>query len=91
MRRFDLEHAFRFVKQTLGWTTPRVRHPEQADRWTWVMVAAYTQLRLARVCVADQRLPWERPLPAGALTPYRVRRAFPALLLALGTLSRYAR
>lgn len=33
-RRFDLEHTFRFLKQTLGWTTPRVRHPEQADRWT---------------------------------------------------------
>ncbi len=35
IRRFDLEHTFRFLKQTLGWTTPRVRHPEQADRWTW--------------------------------------------------------
>ncbi len=35
-RRFDLEHTFRFLKQTLGWTTPRVRHPEQADRWSWL-------------------------------------------------------
>jgi DDE superfamily endonuclease len=32
VRRFDLEHTFRFLKQALGWTTPRVRHPEQADR-----------------------------------------------------------
>jgi hypothetical protein len=32
IRRFDLEHTFRFLKQTLGWTTPRVRHPEQDDR-----------------------------------------------------------
>jgi hypothetical protein len=31
VRRFDLEHAIRFLKQTLGWTAPRVRHPEQAD------------------------------------------------------------
>jgi hypothetical protein len=31
-RRFDLEHTFRFLKQTLGWTAPRVRYPEQADR-----------------------------------------------------------
>lgn len=85
MRRFDLEHTFRFVKQTLGWTTPRVRHPEQADRWSWLVVAAYTQLRLARTCVWDQRLPWERRVPAGALTPYRVRWAFSALLLTLGT------
>ena len=48
VRRFDLEHTFRFAKQTLGWTTPRPRHPEQADRWTWLVLAAYTQLRLAR-------------------------------------------
>ena len=34
-------------KQTLGWTTPRVRHPEQADRWTWLVLVAYAQLRLA--------------------------------------------
>src|SRR3954454_13176289 len=30
IRRFDLEHTFRFCKQALGWTTPRVRTPEQA-------------------------------------------------------------
>jgi hypothetical protein len=88
VRRFDLEHTIRFVKQTLGWTTPRVRHPEQADRWTWLVVAAYTQLRLARTGVSDRRLPWEQRLPAGALTPYRVRRAFSGLLLALGTPAR---
>src|SRR5215207_6882347 len=41
VRRFDLEHTFRFFKQTLGWTTPRLRHPEQADRWSWLIVAAY--------------------------------------------------
>jgi hypothetical protein len=85
VRRFDLEHTFRFVKQTLGWTTPRVRHPEQADRWTWLVVASYTLLRVARAAVADQRLPWERRLRAGTLTPYRVRRALLALLVAVGT------
>jgi hypothetical protein len=34
VRRFDLEHTLRFLKQSLGWTTPRLRHPEQADRWS---------------------------------------------------------
>jgi len=85
IRRFDLEHTFRFLKQTLNWTVPRVRLPEQADRWTWLVVTAYTQLRLARSCVIDQRLPWERPLEAGKLTPYRVRRRFWTLLLEVGT------
>jgi hypothetical protein len=85
VRRFDLEHTLRFCKQSLGWTTPRVRHPEQADRWTWLVVAAYTQLRLARPWIADRRLPWERPLEPGKLTPARVRRALSALLPMVGT------
>jgi hypothetical protein len=85
VRRFDLEHTLRFCKQSLGWATPGVRHPEQADRWTWLVVAAYTQLRLARPWIADRRLPWERPLALGTLTPARVRRALSALLPMVGT------
>jgi hypothetical protein len=85
VRRFDLEHTVRFAKQTLGWTTPRPRHPEQADRWTWLVLAAYAQLRLARQLVCDQRLPWERPRPQRRLSPVRVRRGFPQLLCALGS------
>jgi hypothetical protein len=85
VRRFDLEHAFRFLKQTLGWTTPRVRRPEQADRWTWLVLVAFTQLRLARPCVEDLRLPWERRYDPGRLRPARVRRVVLALLLELGT------
>ena len=84
-RRFDIEHTFRFLKQTFGWSTPRVRHPEQADRWTWLVLTAYTQLRLARPCVLDRRLPWERRYEPGRLTPVRVRRAVLALLAELGT------
>ncbi|MDF2743243.1 MAG: hypothetical protein K0S88_4619 [Actinomycetia bacterium] len=85
IRRFDLEHSVRFAKQILGWTTPRPRTPEQADRWTWLVLAGYTQLRLAREIAGDQRLPWERPRPQPRLSPYRVRRGFPRLLAALGS------
>src|SRR5512144_1579981 len=88
LRRFDIEHTFRFVKNTLGWTTPSLRTPEQADRWTWLIVAAYTQLRLARNLVEDQRLPWERRTKTGQLTPARVRRGFPRLGATLGTPAR---
>jgi hypothetical protein len=84
-RRFDCEHTIRFCKQTLGWTTPRPRTPAQAERWTWLVVAAYTQLRLARELVADQRLAWERPRPPGQLSPYRVRRGVSRLLCAVGS------
>jgi len=80
-----IEHTIRFAKQTLGWTTPRPRHPEQADRWTWLVLAAHAQLRLARAVVADTRLPWERPRPPGRLSPVRVCRGFPRLLVRLGS------
>ena len=79
LRRFDIEHTFRFCKHTLGWTTPRLCTPEQADRWTWTIAAAYTQLRLARPLVADQRLPWEKPAKPGKLTPAVSGAGFDAL------------
>jgi len=76
LRRFDLEHTFRLFKQVLGWTTPKIRDPAAADRWTWLIIAVYAQLRLARPLAGDLRLPWERPCPPGRLTPARVRRGF---------------
>ena len=76
LRRFDLEHTFRLFKQTLGWTAPRLRDPAAADRWTWLVIAAHTQLRLARWLTTDLRRPWERPCPTERLTPARVRRGF---------------
>jgi hypothetical protein len=79
LRRFDLEHTFRFLKQTLGWTRPRLRTPAQADRWTWLILAGYTQLRLARGLSTDLRRPWETPLDPHQLTPGRVRRGFPRI------------
>lgn len=88
LRRFDIEHTYRFVKNTLGWTTPRICTPEQADRWTWLIVAAYTQLRLARGLVADLRLPWEKPRDPDKLTPARIRRGFRALAATIGTPAR---
>jgi hypothetical protein len=67
---------FRFLKQHLGWTRPKLRDPAAADRWTWLVIAAYAQLHLARDLAADIRLPWQRPCPPGRLTPARVRRGY---------------
>jgi hypothetical protein len=85
--RFSIEHTFRFFKQGLKWTTPKLRSPEAADRWTWLVILAYVQLRLARPLVVDHHLPWQTPLPAEKLTPARVRRAFSHLLPTLGRLA----
>ena len=77
IHRFDIEHAIKFQKATLGWVTPSLRLPGQADRWTAIILASYAQLVLARPLAADQRLPWERPRDPARLTPGRVRRDFP--------------
>ena len=76
LRRFDLEHTFRLFKQTLGWTRPKIRDPAAADRWTWLIIAAHTQLRLARPSPPTCAAPGRRPAPPGRLTPARVRRGF---------------
>ncbi|MGZ6870009.1 MAG: NF041680 family putative transposase, partial [Frankiaceae bacterium] len=71
-------------KQTLGLTRPRLRTPEQADRWVWLLIAAHTQLRLARPLAEDLRRPWEAPLSSEKLTPGRVRRGFPRVRATAG-------
>jgi len=71
-----LEHTFRLFKQVLGWTAPKIRDPAAADRWTWLIITAHAQLRLARHLASDLRLPWERPAPPSRLTPARVHRDF---------------
>ncbi|MFD7262225.1 NF041680 family putative transposase [Streptomyces sp. NPDC059874] len=88
LRRFDVEHTFRLLKQTLGWTRPMLRDSAAADRWTWLVLAAHAQLRLARPLAADLRRPWERPGEPNRLTPARVRRGFRNLRAKTGTPAR---
>jgi hypothetical protein len=86
LARFDEEHAFRFVKGTLGLTAAKVRTPQQADRWVRLVMAAYAELLLARPLAADLRRPWETRPPAGRpLPPGRVRRGFTNIRRYLGT------
>jgi DDE superfamily endonuclease len=89
LRRFDLEHTFRFLKSRLGWDRPMLRDPAAADRWTWLVIACYAQLRLARTLAADIRLPWQRPHARPeeprVMTPGRVRAGFRLVRETLGT------
>jgi hypothetical protein len=87
--RFDIEHAIRTLKGTLGLTAAKVRAPEQADRWARVVTAAHAQLLLARPLAADLRRPWEKhPDPARPLSPGRVRRGFRNIRPQIGTPAR---
>lgn len=73
------------VSSRTPWAGPHRRcAPRTGRRWTWLIVAAYTQLRPARGIVADIRLPWQRPREPGKLTPARVRRGLPRLRATIG-------
>ena len=82
-RRFAVEHGYKFAKGDLLWTAPRLRTPEQMERWTDVVSAVHNEIGLARALVQAQRLPWEaatRPL-----TPRQVRRALGRIIVQVGT------
>jgi len=84
-RRFDEEHTFRFLKQDLMWTLPALLQPTTAEVWTWLTLAAYTQLRLARPLSHDLRLPWQKPTNPDRIPPRRVRRDFRRVRALVGT------
>ena len=85
LHRYDMEHTWRFAKTALGWHKAALRLPGQFARWTWIIISAITQLRLARALAEDHRLPWERRRRPGRLTPGRVRRDFARLAALAGT------
>jgi hypothetical protein len=85
-RRFGQEHGYRFDKQDLLWSAPRVRTPEQMERWTDLVAVVHNQLVLARPQVEGERRPWEARRRAA--TPRQVRRAMGRIIAQLGTPAR---
>lgn len=59
-----------------GLDHPATARPGRGRTWTWLILAVYAQLWLARPLTGDLRRPWEKPAQAGRLTPARVRRGF---------------
>jgi hypothetical protein len=94
-RRYSIEHGYRFDKQELMWTEPRLRTPEKLELWSWIVAAAHHQITQARTFVAGQCHPWQRTSGKdngpSQTTPAQVRRAFGAILAKVGTPARPAR
>lgn len=82
-RRFGQEHGYRFDKQALLWEKPRLRTPEQFERWSQVVAIAHNHLVLARDVVEPVLRPWENQHRTA--TPQQVRRGINTLLAQLGT------
>jgi DDE superfamily endonuclease len=84
--RYSHEHGYRLDKQVLLWDEPRLRTPEQTERWTQIVACAHNQLVLARSLVEGVYRPWEHR--RWVVTLSQVRRAMPTLLMQLGTPAR---
>lgn len=83
LRRFAVDHWYRFIKQRLHWTLPMLSTPEQCDRWSDLMPLMTWELWLARDIVIDNPLPWQKH--ETKLTPGRVAQAIPGILVRVST------
>jgi hypothetical protein len=86
LRRFTVDHWYRFLKQRLHWTLPKLSTPKQCERWSDLMPIMTWELWLARDIVADNPLPWQKLLVS--LTPGRVAQAMESILTTIGTPAR---
>ena len=83
LRRFGVDHWYRFAKQRLHWTLPNLRTPEQSQRWSDLMPLMSWQLWLAKDLVVENRLPWQAATIN--LTPGRVAQSMISVLVEIGT------
>lgn len=83
LRRFCVDHWYRFIKQRLHWCLPQLSTAEQTAVWSDLMPLMTWQLWLARKDSQDNPLPWQKPLKHK--TPGRVANAFATILVTIGT------
>lgn len=83
LRRFAVDHWYRFAKQRLHWTLPKLSTREQCDRWSDLMPLLTWQLWLARELVNDRPLPWQKLVTN--LTPGRVAQSMGGVFAVIGT------
>jgi DDE superfamily endonuclease len=83
LRRFALEHWYRFAKQRLHWTQPQFGSTQVAERWSALMPLMTWQLWLARLECVDSPLPWQAP--QDNLAPGRVAQTFAVIIAAIGS------
>jgi hypothetical protein len=78
LRRFTIEHWYRFVRQRLHWTCPKFPTLAQTEVWSDLMPLMTWQLWLARKIVCDCPLPRQKTMTQ--LSPGRIANSFAPLL-----------
>jgi hypothetical protein len=81
--RYGIEHCYRFRKQDLLWTEPKLRTPEKFEAWTGIVDAAQNQITVAREYRKDIRQPWAKRKTEA--TPQQVRAWLQTIIALLGT------
>ncbi len=82
-RRYPIDHWYRFAKDRLHWTLPRLETLAQAEHWSDLMPLITWQLWLARPVVEDFRLSWQKPQTK--LSPGRVCQSWTSIMPEIGT------
>jgi hypothetical protein len=72
--RYDIEHMFRFMKQTLGFTSFHPGGTHQADNWAWLQACVLGLLAVGRRIITDIPNRWEKTVTRIKVTAGRVRR-----------------
>ncbi|MBM4449013.1 MAG: transposase [Chloroflexi bacterium] len=86
LRRFAIECWYHFAKSRLHWTLPRLKTPEQCQRWSDLMPLLTWQVWMAKSIVTDCPLPWQKPQTK--LTPKRAIQSIGGILTQIGTPAR---
>jgi hypothetical protein len=76
LRRFTLEHWYRFAKQRLYWTHSQFGSLAATEQWSHLMPLLSWQLWFARQECIDHPLPWQSP--QDSLTPGRLHKPLQA-------------
>lgn len=83
LRRYTVDHWYRFAKQRLYWTLPMFSTPEQGERWSDLMPLITWELWLARSIGVDKPLPWQKTQTE--MTPGRVAQGMSYIFPRIGT------
>jgi len=83
LRRYAVDHWYRFAKQRLHWILPMFSTPEQGERWSDLMPFITWELWLARPLGVDKPLPWQKIQPE--MTPGRVCQGMSDIFAMIGT------
>jgi DDE superfamily endonuclease len=86
LRRYTIEHWYRFIKRNLNWILPALSTPGQCQLWSHLILLASWEIFMAREVVKDQPRPWQKAQTE--LTPGRVQQSLGPLFAGIGTPAR---